>query len=698
MRLTSLSIRNFRSLENIHLNDLALTNVLIGRNNAGKSSLFEAVKLLRRVGQREEIDWLRSTTCHEHARPISMTLRFKLGAHERKDLLLVCAPTGHNEGPRIQLLDTPFFEELQFSFISVPNTPGSLALRDTRTTSDDGKWVVIQRTPLDQSASATPSSNCVPFAWMFRENFALDSAGIASAFSNFSHTIHIPNDFIHSQISVKDPSTTWPIKLLSKYLQNAFFFDPIRHSAGRASVEEHTALFPDGSNLSRLLSTLYQNDVPAYQRIQLFFQEALGEELSLRTPLTGSGTDVRIDSTVGPAQVWLHEVGGGVEQLLMVAAALNTTPVDHALFLEEPESHLHPGAQRFLLDRLQASGRQVFITSHSPVFVNLSGDHSIYQFRQVNAVTEITRVGDAPIRDLLSEIGVHNSDLFLSDAVLFLEGPSEESVFSIWCDSFGINFEKLNITTIITSGGYSSHAKLRSKLIEDISDGSPIPHLIILDRDERDSGEILELKTNLGNRVYVLERREIENYFLCPQIIRSALLKKHLQQANICELLRATSDDQIAALVQAAADDLYGLVLIKRVRAKLGGAAGGLLPRDAVNDLVQHAKTEYLVNEIVSAMSAVAASLIDLANIKLLVDEERAALDLEWAEPAERLRLAPGADVLEVVCRHFGSSYRKTTDAPAFALSMKATDFPTEICELIERIAGLSIRHRRAGH
>jgi AAA15 family ATPase/GTPase len=45
--INSLQIKNFRSLENFQLNDLSRINLLVGKNNSGKTSILEAIALLQ---------------------------------------------------------------------------------------------------------------------------------------------------------------------------------------------------------------------------------------------------------------------------------------------------------------------------------------------------------------------------------------------------------------------------------------------------------------------------------------------------------------------------------------------------------------------------------------------------------------------------------------------------------------------------
>jgi predicted ATP-dependent endonuclease of OLD family len=107
-------------------------------------------------------------------------------------------------------------------------------------------------------------------------------------------------------------------------------------------------------------------------------------------------------------------MGGGVEQLLMIATVLFTTTSEHSLFLEEPESHLHAGAQRFLLEKLYGGERQTFITTHSPVFIDLSRPHSLYRVKQTVGRSQVAQVHDAAASNaLLEDIGVRNSDVLL---------------------------------------------------------------------------------------------------------------------------------------------------------------------------------------------------------------------------------------------------------------------------------------------
>ena len=52
------------------------------------------------------------------------------------------------------------------------------------------------------------------------------------------------------------------------------------------------------------------------------------------------------------------------------------------------------------------------------------------------------------IGNTLADIGVQNSDVLLSDAVVFVEGPSDKAVIETWSDKLGTSLADLNITVI----------------------------------------------------------------------------------------------------------------------------------------------------------------------------------------------------------------------------------------------------------
>ena len=113
----------------------------------------------------------------------------------------------------------------------------------------------------------------------------------------------------------------------------------------------------------------------------------------------------------------------------------------------------------------------------------------------------------------------------------------------------------------------------------------------MLDRDERGHAEVSRLEKALPGRLYLLERRELENYLLVPRGLPAAIRAKHRDNAPIVEKVDAATLEEVERLIATTAESLYGLVLLKRVRAELEGLRGGLLTREIAYELASGAKS-----------------------------------------------------------------------------------------------------------
>lgn len=696
MFLRSLAIKNYRSLEDVKLDKLDSFNVLIGRNNSGKSSVFGALQLLNDVAHNSTFDSQRVLTDLDVGRSLEMHLTFEPRQRDREEFLDLLYTTPELRPRREEAKNSSLMRQVEYLFTAPAGRPDLLQPQEIRMLAEDGQWALVQRIVTAREAS-TPSSQVVLLD-IIRDRY--------SGYRLNSQMLHIetaPN-FDSSLVALvvlsDQPAGSvagWLWTKLLAYLQNAFFFDPFRHSIESGAAQQTPELAQDGSNLAQVLHTINSNDRRTFENIERFVQAALPDIGMLQTPLEAASTRVSFLRPAGGYEVWLRDMGGGIEQLLMAATVLLTTGDKSTLFLEEPESHLHAGAQRFLMEQLYSRERQVFVSTHSPTFVNLSRPRSLYRVVYSNARTKVDRVKDTQaLGHALEDIGARNSDVLLSDAVLFVEGPSDSDVLRAWSETLGTSLVENNVTVLPMGGGKYAEgkARVRGEILEGISERAPVPHMFVLDRDERGPTEVEKLQRDLGERVHFLERRELENYLLVPIALLDAIRSKHRDDEVVLSKVDNASVEEVERLIATNAENLYDVVLIKRIRTGLKGLKGGLLPSDMVNSLAPMARRRDLPGRLRGRMRAHLEEHLANVDVDQLVRSERETLDSEWSDSEKRQQLAPGEEILGAVYHHFGSEYKKTRDAVRIAQHMQAKDISREINGLLERATLLAGQNR----
>lgn len=709
MLLRSLEIRNYRSLEHMRLEGLSEFNVLIGRNNAGKSAILNALIYLASTvfqapGLNRSAPDVGVLTDHDPTRDLAFDLTFALREEDREQFVDLLIQAGHAVDRRPDLLKSQLLRQVAFSFSSPPGQPTELRLDEGKALTEDGHWVTVMAH--DESASSPfVSDTVVGITSRVRQHptdpLGVDMLSLGSPIGGASSTrvkLSLRDDEIRTY---KGQVDVWVFWRLAQFFAEAFFFSPFRHSREKLPAEPTGRLTADGTNLPVVLNYLSGDDRSSFERIEQFVHAALPDVGSLHAGLIrdegGLNNQVVRITFQSPEgyRIGLHEVGGGVEQLLMAGVALATTHGRSTLFLEEPESHLHPGAQRHLMEQLRSGGRQVFVTTHSPIFVNARPPGSLYQVKRTSGRTAVTRLRDpAALAEMLEDIDARNSDVLLSDAVLFVEGPTDRDVVVTWSRTLETSLDEHNVTVLSMGGGRHAErqAPARSEVLEGVSAQSPIPHLFLLDRDERSMAEVENLQRQLGERLRVLERREVENYLLVPQAVIAAIAEKHRDDAPVRERVEAATPEEAERLIHATADGLFGLVLLKRIRAELGGLRDGLLPTEVVTELAARARDPDLALLVRQAVEGQVADRISDLGITELVQSQREALEREWADKERHAWLAPGEEVLTSMFRHFGSEFNKRTDAPRIARAMPAEDIDPEIREVLSRATELTVR------
>ena len=266
--------------------------------------------------------------------------------------------------------------------------------------------------------------------------------------------------------------------------------------------------------------------------------------------------------------------GSGLRRLLMVAyfqyLAQRGKTADSLkgdiYGIEEPETYLHPGAQRDLLDSLKTitTSEQVLVSSHSPVFAGSTDIANLALIIRENGIAKVLQGDKLELAKVAEELGVEPSDqIYGYKAIVFTEGTTDCDFINTVAETFfqdkklPSNLESKQIGILPGGGGNLKHWVTR-KAIKGINRR----YAVILDSDRKSSGasipeEKKKLKLEIerdGGICFILRKREIENY-LHPDVIKEKTGKevkfddftdvKSLCGDKICGLVEYMTVEQI---------------------------------------------------------------------------------------------------------------------------------------------------------
>jgi putative ATP-dependent endonuclease of the OLD family len=230
--------------------------------------------------------------------------------------------------------------------------------------------------------------------------------------------------------------------------------------------------------------------------------------------------------------------GSGLRRLLMVAYFQYLAQRDKSKELvkstiygiEEPETYLHPGAQRELLDSFKTitMAEQVLVSSHSPVFAGSTDVENLVLITRETGIAKVFQRDKLELAKVADELGVEPSDQIHGyKAIVFTDGPDDCDFFNTIVETFhrsgrlAFTLKEKKIGILPGCGSNLKHWVTR-KAIKSINHR----YAVIMDSDlKSNSDQIsprkialkLEIESD-GGICIILRKREIENY-LHPDVV-----------------------------------------------------------------------------------------------------------------------------------------------------------------------------------
>lgn len=522
MELARIRIQNFRSYEDSRWVEIENKTLLVGENNAGKSNLLRALKLLFDVGSRSDHD-------------IKDSYR-----HDKEDIVIDAVfenlEDSEEEALEEYVIDNEFHLRAEFPF----GEDGSAQSK---------RLIVQEECPKneDLDPSRLEDTDADKVVDIYRKHRETLKQYQTDAWDGEYKKYIIPT--VEQYLEDGDPdlikrSRSDPqglTKILKEHLPDFRYFEANRDIESetkttttallgqllRAAIEETPE--EEKQNVRESLTGVHEklNQEDKFDEIEQL-EDRLKSKLSEQIPLNSlsikiqvpelqeilTNVEIEIDDGVTTG---LMDMGAGLHTAFILSCLRELTEINdqssNIIFaLEEPENDLHPHAQRQLRDtlsKLTDQNYQVVMSTHS---AHLVSPDDIFDVRRVEKRENASRVhmikelnvGDKQIEKLKRRIDATNNELFFSKTVLLGEGPTEDwvlPVFNSLYDSKQTNiyaFDRLGVSLLTTTGKTGMKPYLR------ITNAFNIPTVALIDDDSnKDDGheglreELKEMTTEL---------------------------------------------------------------------------------------------------------------------------------------------------------------------------------------------------------
>ncbi len=552
MQISKIIIENFKGIQRVELGPIKPINVLIGRNNAGKSSVFSAMQLISGLWDRNARPESPHKIPREHFRfgndDVFENIHVSVVVHnsdseleERIDAAIRSwnksteSTSPIDEKSVESVLSTGFLKEVCFSFEATPDSPYFFL---TSVNSNVGTNT-FQIASLENRAQNTQPAN-----WKYRlsRTYEVFRAGFSAPKEDETILMGIqtntefrtgggPKGQTH-ETAFCSALFLPPYTYLKEVFTGALVIPQTRRADATAAPSRTLQLERNGKNLVSYLHTLNLNSYSQFKSVESIVRSIVPEIGRLHVRHSGNSGNLEIAFEWNDGHiVVLRNMGSGLEQLLLMACFLAGSKENYMLW-EEPETHLHPGAQDVFLNEVEKKiGKRVlFVTTHSPVFIRSSDKIAVHVLTNPSGRSADGRTLCADdFNEALSAIGTRPGHLAQADIVIYVEGLRGAEVVEEWLEKWPEKDGVLKQLRILVQPFSPDEAGSNDFDLNKLKKVTPYM-IMFVDRDN-DHGKTAPKKERLALRdkckeigipFILTEKRQIEDYFT-PDAVKAGL-------------------------------------------------------------------------------------------------------------------------------------------------------------------------------
>ncbi len=368
MRIESIRLRNFKAFRNVHLQDIPPFLVVVGANGSGKSTLFDVFGFLhdclkgnvrQALDKRGRFAEVLSRGCDPKLDSIQIELQYRMEITGKERLVTYSLEIGEINGAPVVLKELLRYKRGRYGspyhFLNFNNGEGYAIINEEDFNKSDED---LERETQKVAADTLAIKGLGQF-----ERFKA-----ANAFRRLIENWHVSDFHISAARGRKDV----------------------------AGESEH--LSESGENLPLVARYLYEQHPDVFQEILKTMARRVPGVSSVEPKLMDDGyLTLRFQDGSFKTPFLDRYVSDGTIKMFAYLVLLHDPKPHPLLCVEEPENQLYPQLMAELAEEFRSyanRGGQVFVTTHSPDFLNaLELDEVCWLVKQ-QGCTEINRAKD----------------------------------------------------------------------------------------------------------------------------------------------------------------------------------------------------------------------------------------------------------------------------------------------------------------
>ena len=547
MKIKSLTVKNFRGIQDQTIRDINNALVLIGKNNSGKSAFLSVIRAFLGDYTPQAKDFYKETDEIEISVIFEINDDYISTFFTNSKLGIQELPSNSSDFENIK--ENTEFSESSFSAFKPERQEAVVNRLEDISTWERFSAIWIKAI----KAKLNIDNNLLTVKAVFRKDtskpkYFINNAVNADVQVLFPSVAFI-DDTRYFEEEENGKTKTITSSLFAEVLKNQALIDEtfiycencnhtdcetrcinsIRlKNPSELSIEELQKLINyktknSSEEITRRITESFQKNYQEGFKVNIKATSNIDKSFSLITKI--------YDPNLG-AEIELSNVGAGVRSIyiLSLLQSYQQLNANHTILLfEEPELYLHPELQKEMAKTLSqiSNNSQVFFTTHSPIMLR---EFSNDEIRRVSLDEEYSSVASTTsIDEILDEIGYSTQDVLNTDYIVFVEGIDDKSVIGYLLKKYyNIDLNNVSIISTDSCNHLSFYATLKflekttfSNNFAIIRDADTRLNECVINalRNQLTTSRLIEHFPVTDINLYITEHSSIEGFLFSPELL-----------------------------------------------------------------------------------------------------------------------------------------------------------------------------------